>query len=113
MLGGHASLRDPYNPQGMLDQHAMALLTTGATVTIEHPDNVDYCLGEAFRQLKAKKGPFVLNMPQDIQHATVSDKNWKYRPMYKRRSCSRHGRTMLPKLSTFWRALKSRPSSAD
>ena len=83
MLGGHASLRDPYNPQGMLDQHAMALLTTGATVTIEHPDNVDYCLGEAFRQLKAKKGPFVLNMPQDIQHATLSDKNWTYRPMYK------------------------------
>ena len=76
MLGGHASLRDPYNPQGMLDQHALALLTTGATVTIEHPDNVDYCLGEAFRQLKAKKGPFVLNMPQDIQHAALSDKDW-------------------------------------
>ena len=32
MLAGHASLRDPYNPQGMLDQHAMAKLTTGATV---------------------------------------------------------------------------------
>jgi acetolactate synthase-1/2/3 large subunit len=67
----------------MLDQHAMALLTTGATVKIEHPDNVDYCLGEAFRQLKAKKGPFVLNLPQDVQHAALSDKNWKYRPMYK------------------------------
>jgi acetolactate synthase I/II/III large subunit len=83
LLAGHASLRDPYNPQGMLDQHAMALLTTGATVKIEHPDNVDYCLGEAFRQLKAKKGPFVLNLPQDVQHAALSDKNWKYRPMYK------------------------------
>jgi thiamine pyrophosphate-dependent acetolactate synthase large subunit-like protein len=82
LLAGHASQRDPYNPQGMLDQHAMALLTTGATVKIEHPDNVDYCLGEAFRQLKAKKGPFVLNMPQDIQHAALSDKNWRYRPMY-------------------------------
>src|ERR1700685_28529 len=83
MLAGHASLRDPYNPQGMLDQHAMALLTAGATVKIEHPDSVDYCLGEAFRQLKAKKGPFILNMPQDIQHAALSDKNWTYRPMYK------------------------------
>jgi acetolactate synthase I/II/III large subunit len=83
MLAGHASLRDPYNPQGMLDQHALALLTAGATVKIEHPDSVDYCLGEAFRQIKAKKGPFILNMPQDIQHAALSDKNWTYRPMYK------------------------------
>jgi acetolactate synthase I/II/III large subunit len=83
MLAGHASLRDPYNPQGMLDQHAMALLTAGATVKIEYPDNVDYCLGEAFRQLKAKKGPFIFNLPQDIQHAALSDKNWTYRPMYK------------------------------
>src|ERR1700734_2446381 len=54
MLAGHASLRDPYNPQGMLDQHALALLTAGATVKIEHPDSVDCCLGEAFRQIKAK-----------------------------------------------------------
>jgi acetolactate synthase-1/2/3 large subunit len=70
----------------MLDQHAMALLTTGATVRIDHPNNVDYCLGEAFRQLKAKKGPFVLNMPQDVQHAAIPDKDWKYRPMYKAKS---------------------------
>ena len=86
LLAGHASQRDPYNPQGMLDQHALALLTTGATVRIDHPNNVDYCLGEAFRQLKAKKGPFVLNMPQDVQHAAVPDKNWTYRPMYKART---------------------------
>ena len=86
LLAGHASQRDPYNPQGMLDQHALALLTTGATVKIDHPNNVDYCLGEAFRQLKAKKGPFVLNMPQDVQHAAVPDKNWTYRPMYKART---------------------------
>jgi acetolactate synthase-1/2/3 large subunit len=86
LLAGHASQRDPYNPQGMLDQHALALLTTGATVRIDHPNNVDYCLGEAFRQLKARKGPFVLNMPQDVQHAAVPDKNWTYRPMYKART---------------------------
>jgi thiamine pyrophosphate-dependent acetolactate synthase large subunit-like protein len=83
LLAGHASLRDPYNPQGMVDQHAMALLTTGATVKIDHANNVDYCLGEAFRQLKAKKGPFVLNMPQDVQHAALPDQKWTYRPMYK------------------------------
>jgi acetolactate synthase I/II/III large subunit len=83
LLAGHASLRDPYNPQGMIDQHAMAMLTTGATVKIDHANNVDYCLGETFRQLKAKKGPFVLNMPQDVQHAALPDQKWTYRPMYK------------------------------
>jgi acetolactate synthase I/II/III large subunit len=83
MLAGHASLRDPYNPQGMIDQHALAKLTTEATVKIEHADATDYCIGEAFRQLKAKKGPFVLNMPQDIQHSAMPDQKWTYRPMYK------------------------------
>jgi acetolactate synthase I/II/III large subunit len=83
MLAGHASLRDPYNPQGMVDQHAMAKLTAEATVKIDHANNVDYCLGEAFRQLKARKGPFVLNMPQDVQHSVLPDQEWTYRPMYK------------------------------
>ena len=83
MLAGHTSLRDPYNPQGMVDQHALAKLTTEATVKIDYADNVDYCLGETFRQLKARKGPFVLNMPQDVQHAALSDQKWTYRPMYK------------------------------
>jgi thiamine pyrophosphate-dependent acetolactate synthase large subunit-like protein len=83
MLAGHASLRDPYNPQGMVDQHAMAKLTAEATVKIDHANSIDYCLGESFRQLKARKGPFVLNMPQDVQHSVLPDQNWTYRPMYK------------------------------
>ena len=83
MLAGHASLRDPYNPQGMVDQNALAKLTAEATVRVDHANNIDYCIGEAFRQLKAKKGPFVLNMPQDIQHSMVPDEKWTYRPMYK------------------------------
>ena len=83
MLAGHASLRDPYNPQGMFDQNALAKLTAEATIRIDHANNIDYCIGEAFRQLKAKKGPFVLNMPQDVQHSLVPDDKWTYRPMYK------------------------------
>jgi acetolactate synthase I/II/III large subunit len=83
MLAGYASLRDPYNPQGMVDQHAMAKLTAEATVKIDHGNNVDYCLGEAFRQLRAKKGPFVLNMPQDVQHAVLPNQNGPIAPMYK------------------------------
>jgi acetolactate synthase-1/2/3 large subunit len=83
LLAGHASLRDPYNPQGMVDQHELAKLTTEATVKIESAKNVDYCLGEAFRRLKGKTGPFILNMPQDVQQSEVADANWTYKPMYK------------------------------
>ncbi len=54
MLAGHASLRDPYNPQGMLDQQAMAKLTTGATVRVDHANNVDYCLGKALPPVEGK-----------------------------------------------------------
>jgi acetolactate synthase I/II/III large subunit len=83
LLAGHTSLRDPYNPQGMMDQHELAKLTTEATAKLDSARNVDYCLGEAFRQLKGKKGPFVLNMPQDIQQSELPDADWTYRPMYK------------------------------
>jgi len=44
LLAGHASLRDPYNPQAIVDQHALAKLTTEATVKLESANNVDYCL---------------------------------------------------------------------
>jgi acetolactate synthase I/II/III large subunit len=73
LLAGHASLPDPYNPQGMVDQHELAKLTTEATVKMESAKTVDYCLGEAFRRLKRKTGPFILNMPQDIQQSEVAD----------------------------------------
>ncbi|MYZ36094.1 MULTISPECIES: thiamine pyrophosphate-binding protein [unclassified Streptomyces] len=82
VIAGHASLRDPYNPQGMVDQPALARLTTEATVRMESVHNVDYCLGEAFRQIKVRKGPFILNLPQDIQQTEIPDPGWTYRPMY-------------------------------
>ncbi|MGW8802801.1 thiamine pyrophosphate-binding protein [Streptomyces sp. NPDC055775] len=82
LLAGHASLRDPYNPQGMVDQQALARLTTEATVRLESVHNVDYCLGEAFRQIKVRKGPFILNLPQDVQQTEIPDPGWTYRPMY-------------------------------
>ncbi|MGY4900943.1 thiamine pyrophosphate-binding protein [Streptomyces sp. 900116325] len=82
LIAGHASLRDPYNPQGMVDQQALARLTTEATVRLESVHNVDYCLGEAFRQIKVRKGPFILNLPQDVQQTELPDPDWTYRPMY-------------------------------
>ncbi|QXE38180.1 thiamine pyrophosphate-binding protein [Streptomyces sp. GMY02] len=83
VLAGHASLRDPYNPQGMVDQPALAKLTTGATERLDSVHNVDYCLGEAFRQIKTRKGPFILNLPQDVQQMEMPDSAWTYRPMYR------------------------------
>jgi thiamine pyrophosphate-dependent acetolactate synthase large subunit-like protein len=67
----------------MVDQHELAKLTTEATVKMDSPKTVDYCLGEAFRRLKGNTGPFILNMPQDIQKSELADADWKYRPMYK------------------------------
>jgi acetolactate synthase-1/2/3 large subunit len=86
LLAGNAGLRDPYNPQGAVDQHALGKLTTEATVNLDSAKNVDYCLGEAFRQLKAKRGPFILNLPDDVQKSEVADANWSYKPMYKQRA---------------------------
>ncbi|MFF1421032.1 thiamine pyrophosphate-binding protein [Streptomyces sp. NPDC058280] len=83
VLAGHSSLRDPYNPQGMVDQHALAKLTTEATVRLDSVHNVDYCLGETFRQVKVRKGPFILNLPQDIQQTEMPGTGWDYQPMYK------------------------------
>ncbi|MFD7117794.1 thiamine pyrophosphate-binding protein [Streptomyces sp. NPDC056730] len=82
VVAGHASLRDPYNPQGMVDQSALAKLTTEANVRLDSVHNVDYCLGEAFRQIKVRKGPFILNLPQDVQQTEMPDPGWSYRPMY-------------------------------
>jgi len=83
MLAGHAPLSDPYNMQGLVDQHAMALQATQAAAVLNHPKSVDYALGEAFRHLKGKDGPFVLNLPQDVQGLEMLDSNWAYRPSYK------------------------------
>jgi thiamine pyrophosphate-dependent acetolactate synthase large subunit-like protein len=83
LLAGHASLGDPSNPQAAIDQRALARLTTEAVVTMESPKNVDYCLGEAFRAIKGQRGPYVLNMPQDVQQADMPDRHWTYRRMYK------------------------------
>src|ERR1700724_3853784 len=83
MLAGHAPLSDPYNMQGLVDQNAMAVQATQAAAVLNHPKSVDYVLSEAFRHLRAKEGPFVLNLPQDVQGLEMLDSNWVYRPSYK------------------------------
>jgi acetolactate synthase I/II/III large subunit len=82
LLAGNTALRDPYNPQGAVDQQALARLTTEATVSLDSAKTVDFCLGAAFRRLRAKRGPFVLNLPDDVQKSEMADANWSYRPMY-------------------------------
>src|SRR5258708_13360168 len=69
--------------EGLVDQNAVAVQATQAGVVLNHPKAVDYVLGEAFRHLRAKEGPFVLNLPQDIQAADVPIPDWSYHPQYK------------------------------
>jgi acetolactate synthase-1/2/3 large subunit len=80
LLAGDVSLRDPSNAQ-KIDQLAFSLLTAGAGVVVEHPKGVDYALDEAFRSLRGGWGPFVLNVPQDVQNAEMLDPHWSYLPL--------------------------------
>jgi thiamine pyrophosphate-dependent acetolactate synthase large subunit-like protein len=52
LLAGHAFLRDPYNPQAIVDQHALGKLTTEATVRLE----------SANKALAVEHGPVVVNV---------------------------------------------------
>ena len=81
LLAGDVSLRHPSNAQ-KIDQLAFSLLTAGAGAVVEHPRGVDYALDEAFRSLRGGWGPFVLNVPQDVQNAEMLDPHWSYHPGY-------------------------------
>lgn len=83
LIAGHTSLSDPYNPQGAIDQQALANLTTGAGHTLNHPKNLDFALAQAFRHIRGGHGPFILNLPQDVQKSPVATSSWKYRPQYR------------------------------
>jgi acetolactate synthase-1/2/3 large subunit len=67
----------------MVDQVALAKLTTEAGVRMDSARTMDHCLGEAFRQVKVRKGPFILNLPQNVQQTEMPDPEWAYEPMYR------------------------------
>ena len=70
----------------MVDQQALGKLTAEATARLDSTRTVDYCLGEAFRQVKVRQGPFILNLPQDVQQMEMPDSGWTYEPMYRPRT---------------------------
>ena len=82
ILAGATSLSDPHNPQGLVNQQNLSILTTQASINLVHPKNTDYALSQIFGYLRGKKGPIVLNLPQDIQKAEMIEKNWKYKKNY-------------------------------
>jgi acetolactate synthase-1/2/3 large subunit len=88
LIAGHTSLSDPYNPQGAIDQQALANLTTGAGYTLNHPKNLDFALAQTFRHIRGGHGPFILNLPQDVQKSPVADSHWHYKRQYRGESAS-------------------------
>jgi len=61
LISGHASLLIPTIPQGMIDSTIGRSSPAEATVKIDSSNNIrkkNYCVGEAFRQAQARKGPF-------------------------------------------------------
>ena len=68
----------------------------------------DYCLGEAFRQLKGNEGPFVLDRPQDVLHAVLPDEKWTYRPMYKAKVLQPPRPEDVAEAARFWRTPNDR-----
>ncbi|MBZ9845938.1 MULTISPECIES: thiamine pyrophosphate-binding protein [unclassified Mesorhizobium] len=76
LLAGQTSLGDMHNPQ-RLDQGAFTTATAGAGVVIENEKMVAPALDAVFRHLHAGLGPFVLNLPYNVQTTDLSD-DWSY-----------------------------------
>jgi acetolactate synthase-1/2/3 large subunit len=79
LLGGQTSLGDMHNPQ-RLDQQAFTTATAGAGAVVENSRMLRDALDAAFGHLNAGRGPFVLNLPHDVQDAEAPP-DWSYKPI--------------------------------
>jgi acetolactate synthase I/II/III large subunit len=80
VLAGAPSLGELHSPQ-LIDQTACAQLLAGAGATVETPQSLKTHLDRALGHIRSGRGPFVLNLPSNIQNATMSP-DWSYRPGY-------------------------------
>jgi acetolactate synthase-1/2/3 large subunit len=80
LLAGAPSLGDLLNPQ-LVDQTACARLLAGAGDSLETPPSLDVLLRRALGHLKSGHGPFVLNLPSNVQNAEMP-RDWSYRRGY-------------------------------
>jgi acetolactate synthase I/II/III large subunit len=80
VLAGAASLGELQNPQ-RFDQSAFSQLLAGAGTMLESPESLTLQLDQAFGHVRRRWGPFVLNLPGNIQNQDAP-KRWKYQPGY-------------------------------
>ncbi len=76
LLAGQSSLGDVHNAQ-RLDQLAFATVTAGAAAVVDDVRALVPVLTTAFRHLEAGRGPFVLNLPNNVQRLDLPD-GWRF-----------------------------------
>jgi thiamine pyrophosphate-dependent acetolactate synthase large subunit-like protein len=80
VLAGAASVGEMQNPQ-RFDQASFSHLLAGAGAVLESPKSLKLQLDQAFGHMRRGTGPFVLNLPGNIQNEEAP-KGWKYQPGY-------------------------------
>jgi acetolactate synthase I/II/III large subunit len=80
VLAGAASLGELRNPQ-RFDQLAFSQLLAGAGAMLESPNSLTIQLDQALGHIRRRSGPFVLNLPGNVQTADALA-DWSYQPGY-------------------------------
>ena len=80
VLAGAASVGELQNPQ-RFDQASFSQLLAGSGAVLESPESLGLLLDQAFGRVRRASGPFVLNLPGNIQNEDAP-KRWKYQPGY-------------------------------
>lgn len=80
VLAGAASVGDLHNPQ-RFDQLAFSELLAGAGAMLESSSSLSLQLDRAFGHVRRHSGPFVFNLPSNVQNADVQEA-WDYRRAY-------------------------------
>ena len=80
VLAGAPPLDDLHNPQ-LFDQTGFAKLLAGASSTLESPKVLDARLDLALGHIRRRRGPFVLNLPSNVQKMELPD-GWSPQPRY-------------------------------
>jgi Thiamine pyrophosphate enzyme, N-terminal TPP binding domain len=80
VFAGATSVGELHSPQ-RFDQVAISQLLAGAGAVLESPGSLAVQLDLAFGRVRRQSGPFVLNLPGNIQNAAAPE-DWSYRPGY-------------------------------
>jgi acetolactate synthase-1/2/3 large subunit len=80
VFAGATSVGELHSPQ-RFDQVAFSQLLAGAGAMLESPGSLTVQLDLAFGRVRRQLGPYVLNLPGNIQNADAPE-DWSYKPGY-------------------------------